>query len=96
MNHHKTQTNKNCRARPAMATRTMAEGSRAHLYKDVPKNMSQLRNSIWLSDPGAYPVLVVVTFALGMCGSYMAWMTAVSPDVRVTFGKRQSLIRAHE
>ena len=76
-----------------MATRTMAAESRAHLHKGIPKNMTELRNNIWLSDVGAYPVLVVVTFACGLCGSFMAYCAAKNPDVRISFGRRQQIVR---
>lgn len=79
-----------------MATRTMAVESRAHLHKEFPTNMKDLRNNIWLSDPGAYPVIVVLTFAVGMCGSYMTYCAAKNPDVRIGFGRRQQLVRDWE
>ena len=74
----------------------MAAESRAHLHKDMPTNLAELRNNIWLSDPGAYPVIGVLTFAVGMCGSYMAYCMLTGPDVRVMPGKRQALIRTWE
>jgi len=55
----------------APTRRTFAAESRAHLHKDIPTNWNELKNNIWLSDPGAYPVIVVLTFAVGFCGSYM-------------------------
>ena len=79
-----------------MGTRTMATESRAHLHTGIPKNMTELRNNIWLSDAGAYPVMMVVTFACGMCGSYMAYCAARNPDVRISTGRRQQLIRTWE
>ena len=84
------------RARTATPSRTMAVESRAHLHKDIPKNWDQLKNNIWLSDAGAYPVLVVLTFACGMCGSYMAYTGMKNQDVRWSFSKRQQLIRTWE
>ncbi|KAL7547726.1 hypothetical protein ACHAWF_011004 [Thalassiosira exigua] len=74
----------------------MAAESRAHLHMGIPKNTDELKRSIWLSDPGAYPVLIVVTFALGMCGSFMAYFCARNPDVRIFTGRRQQLIRTWE
>lgn len=76
-----------------MAKRTMAEGSRAHLYKDIPTNMDQLRRNIWLSDVGAYPVIVVLTFALGLSASFISYCCLCQPDVRFMPGRRQQLIR---
>lgn len=84
------------RARTATPSRTMAVESRAHLHKDIPKNWDQLKNNIWLSDAGAYPVLVVLTFACGMCGGYMAYTGMKNQDVRWSFSKRQQLIRTWE
>jgi len=74
----------------------MAVDSRAHLYKDMPKNWDQLNNYIWLSDAGAYLVLVVLTFACGMSASYITYCCVKNPDVRITTGKRQQLIRTWE
>ena len=84
------------RARATAPSRTMAVESRAHLYKDMPKNWDQLKNNIWLSDAGAYPVLVVLTFACGMCGTYMGYTALKNPDVRIATSKRQQLIRTWE
>lgn len=80
----------------AMARRTMATESRAHLFTGMPTNIVELRNSIWLSDAGAYPVIAVLTFAVGMCGSFIAYCAAVNPDVRITPGRRQQLVRTWE
>ena len=74
----------------------MAVESRAHLYKDIPKNWDQLKNNIWLSDVGAYPVLVVLAFATGLSGGYITYTCMKNPDVRITTGKRQQLIRTWE
>jgi hypothetical protein len=82
--------------RATAPTRTFAAESRAHLHKDMPKNWAELKNNIWLSDPGAYPVIVVLTFAIGMCGSYMGYCLVAGPDVRITPGRRQQLIRTWE
>ncbi|KAL7490118.1 hypothetical protein ACHAW6_016143 [Cyclotella cf. meneghiniana] len=74
----------------------MATESRAHLFTGMPTNIVELRNSIWLSDAGAYPVIAVLTFAVGMCGSFIAYCAAVNPDVRITPGRRQQLVRTWE
>ena len=63
---------------------------------DMPKNMDQLKRSIWLSDPGAYPVMVVVTFACTMCCGFMAYHLKQSPDVRIMPGRRQAVLRTWE
>eukprot|EP00956_Cyclotella_meneghiniana_P017087 scaffold27548_cov45-Cyclotella_meneghiniana.AAC.1 len=76
--------------------RTMAKESRAHLYTGMPTNLTELRNSIWLSDPGAYPVIVVLTFACGFAGSFISYCAFCNPDVRITPGRRQQLIRNWE
>eukprot|EP00986_Skeletonema_menzelii_P013738 scaffold8284_cov145-Skeletonema_menzelii.AAC.2 len=44
----------------------------------------------------AYPVLVVLTFACGMCGGYMAYTGMKNQDVRFSTSKRQQLIRTWE
>lgn len=71
----------------------MAEGSRLHMHKDIPTNMHELKTSVYLSDPGALPVLGIVTFALGFCTSFMGWFLYSKGDVQITFGKRQSVLR---
>lgn len=80
----------------APVRRTMAKESRAHLYTGMPRNMSELKNSIWLSDPGAYPVIIVLTFAVGFAGSFIAHCAMSYPDVRITPGRRQQMIRSWE
>jgi hypothetical protein len=93
---------RNHRARSIAATttttqrRTMAKESRAHLYTGFPTNMDQLRNNIWLSDPGAYPVIVVLSGAVVFAGSFIAYCALRNPDVRITFGRRQQLVRTWE
>eukprot|EP00581_Thalassiosira_minuscula_P008558 CAMPEP_0183703416 /NCGR_PEP_ID=MMETSP0737-20130205/1165_1 /TAXON_ID=385413 /ORGANISM="Thalassiosira miniscula, Strain CCMP1093" /LENGTH=74 /DNA_ID=CAMNT_0025930163 /DNA_START=96 /DNA_END=320 /DNA_ORIENTATION=- len=74
----------------------MAVESRAHLHKDIPTNMEQLRNNIWLSDPGAYPVIIVLGFACTMCGGFMSYCALKNPDVRISFERRQKLVRTWE
>mmetsp|Transcript_13567 Transcript_13567/g.28646 ORF Transcript_13567/g.28646 Transcript_13567/m.28646 type:complete len:97 (-) Transcript_13567:217-507(-) len=76
-----------------IARRNMATESRAHLHYGMPKNFNELRNSIWLSDAGAYPVIFVLTFATGMCASYITYCATRNPDVRISPGRRQQLIR---
>ncbi|KAL3762762.1 hypothetical protein ACHAW5_002267 [Stephanodiscus triporus] len=84
------------RARSAVVTRTMASESRAHLYTGMPTNMSQLRSSIWLSDPGAYPVIFTLGFACCFASSFIAYCAIRNPDVRITTGRRQQLLRTWE
>ena len=52
--------------------------------------------SVWLSDPGAYPVIGVLTFACGMAGAFITYCCAKNPDVRISFGRRQQLVRDWE
>mmetsp|Transcript_25051 Transcript_25051/g.45120 ORF Transcript_25051/g.45120 Transcript_25051/m.45120 type:complete len:101 (-) Transcript_25051:152-454(-) len=85
------------RARFAMPTRTMAVESRAHLHKhDIPTNMKDLKNNIWLSDPGAYPVIAVLTFACGMSACFISYCVLRNPDVRFMPGRRQQVVRDWE
>jgi hypothetical protein len=74
----------------------MASESRAHLYTGMPTNMSQLRNSIWLADPGAYPVIFTLGFACCFASSFIAYCAIRNPDVRITTGRRQQLLRTWE
>lgn len=84
------------RARSAVATRTMATESRAHLFTGMPSNMKELRSSIWLNDPGAYPVIFTLGFALTFSASFIAYCALRNPDVRITTGRRQQLLRTWE
>lgn len=84
------------RARSAVATRTMATESRAHLFTGMPSNMKELRSSIWLADPGAYPVIFTLGFALTFSASFIAYCALRNPDVRITTGRRQQLLRTWE
>ena len=47
----------------------------------------------WLSDPGAYPVLVVLGVACTGCTVYGFYNLLNSPDVRITPTKRESVVR---
>lgn len=46
----------------------------------------------WVSDPGAYPVMGIVVFAVSFC-TWKIGHAATSHDVRVMPEKRQNLIR---
>lgn len=69
---------------------------RPGLHTGIPKNLSDVKSNIWLSDVGAYPVIVVLTFALGLSGSFITYCCVKNPDVRITTGRRQQLIRDWE
>lgn len=57
--------------------------------------LSSIKNSVWLSDPGAYPVIGVCVFAVGFC-TYTATKNLVGNcDVRWDPKKRQSVIRTN-
>ncbi|KAL3817647.1 hypothetical protein ACHAXA_001992 [Cyclostephanos tholiformis] len=84
------------RARSAATTRAMATESRAHLFTGMPSNMKELRSSIWLSDPGAYPIIFTLSFACCFAGSFIAYCAICNPDVRITTGRRQQLLRTWE
>lgn len=78
-------------------TRTMATGeSRAHLYTGMPTNMNELKNSIWLADAGAYPVIFTLGFACVFAASFITYCAVKNPDVRITPGRRQQLLRTWE
>merc|ERR1719296_629024 len=83
-------------ARASPPARAMGGESRQHLHKGMPTSLAELRNSIWLSDIGALPVVFVVTFAVGMCSSYIGYCALCNPDVRIAPGRRQSLVRTWE
>ena len=78
-------------------TRTMATGeSRAHLYTGMPTNRKELKNSIWLADAGAYPVIFTLSFACVFAASFITYCAVKNPDVRITPGRRQQLLRTWE
>lgn len=80
----------------APTRRTMAAESRKDLHTGWPTTMAELKNNIWLSDPGAYPVLGVLGFALSFCTAFMAWGLARNQDVRIMPSKRQGIVRTWE
>ena len=47
----------------------------------------------WLSDAGAYPIVVVISFAMVLCGGVGSRCLMANPDVRVLPSKRNSVIR---
>ncbi len=79
-----------------MTNRTLATESRSHLYTGFPKNMEQLRHNVWLSDPSAYPLIVVLSFTVGFAGYFMTYNVFHNPDVRISASRRQELIRTWE
>ena len=79
----------------APATRNMAT-LRPGLHTGIPKNLTDVKNNIWMSDAGAYPVIAVLTFACGLAGTFIGWNCVKNPDVRITTGRRQQLIRTWE
>lgn len=83
------------RAKSAMTQRSMAT-IRPGLHTGIPKSASDLRNNIWLSDAGAYPIIFVLSFATCFAGSYITYCCVKSPDVRISTGRRQQLIRDWE
>eukprot|EP00565_Helicotheca_tamesis_P003117 CAMPEP_0185723648 /NCGR_PEP_ID=MMETSP1171-20130828/418_1 /TAXON_ID=374046 /ORGANISM="Helicotheca tamensis, Strain CCMP826" /LENGTH=78 /DNA_ID=CAMNT_0028391383 /DNA_START=94 /DNA_END=330 /DNA_ORIENTATION=- len=56
-------------------------------------SLAELRNNVWLSDPGAYPVIAVLVFATGMCTVFGTRTLMKNPDVRIDMKKRQSVMR---
>ena len=85
----------NNRAKSAMTQRSMAT-IRPGLHTGIPKSAADLRNNIWLSDAGAYPIIFVLSFATCFAGSYITYCCVKSPDVRISTGRRQQLIRDWE
>ena len=78
---------------PHMAINRPPNGVHA---SDIPKSFGDLKKNIWLSDPGAYPVLIVLGFATTLSASFITYCVTMGPDVRVSFGRRQQLIRDWE
>lgn len=76
--------------------RTMASESRANMHTGMPTNMKELKNSIWLSDPGAYPVIFVLSFACAFAVGFIGYNVVANPDVRITPGRRQAMMRTWE
>ncbi len=50
-------------------------------------------NPIWLSEPGAYPVMFVCSGAVIGAGCYICYKFLSSPDVRWDKNKRGSVVR---
>jgi hypothetical protein len=81
---------------PLRTRATRRNMSSGQVHTGMPTTMAELRNNIWLSDPGAYPVIAVVTFACGMSASFITYCCVKNPDVRITPGRRQALVRSWE
>eukprot|EP00616_Rhizochromulina_sp_CCMP1243_P008173 CAMPEP_0118987068 /NCGR_PEP_ID=MMETSP1173-20130426/43436_1 /TAXON_ID=1034831 /ORGANISM="Rhizochromulina marina cf, Strain CCMP1243" /LENGTH=71 /DNA_ID=CAMNT_0006937893 /DNA_START=47 /DNA_END=262 /DNA_ORIENTATION=+ len=47
---------------------------------------------IWLSDPGTYPVIGIISFACLFCGGYYSYNILTNPDIRITKGKRRDTV----
>eukprot|EP00541_Cyclophora_tenuis_P019517 CAMPEP_0116565308 /NCGR_PEP_ID=MMETSP0397-20121206/13825_1 /TAXON_ID=216820 /ORGANISM="Cyclophora tenuis, Strain ECT3854" /LENGTH=89 /DNA_ID=CAMNT_0004092065 /DNA_START=1 /DNA_END=270 /DNA_ORIENTATION=- len=56
-------------------------------------SMESLRNNIWLSDPGAYPIMAILALACTGCTAYGSYNLFCSPDVRISPSKRESIVR---
>jgi ABC-type transporter Mla maintaining outer membrane lipid asymmetry permease subunit MlaE len=79
-----------------MTNRTITTDSRSHLYTVFPKNTEQLRTNVWLSDPGAYPIIAVLSFTVGFAGYFMIYNVFRNPDVRILASRRKELIHTWE
>ena len=55
--------------------------------------MESLRNNIWLSDPGAYPIIAILCAAVAGCTAYGTYNLLGHPDVRINRNKRQAVVR---
>eukprot|EP00550_Attheya_septentrionalis_P004934 CAMPEP_0198298770 /NCGR_PEP_ID=MMETSP1449-20131203/42064_1 /TAXON_ID=420275 /ORGANISM="Attheya septentrionalis, Strain CCMP2084" /LENGTH=77 /DNA_ID=CAMNT_0044000127 /DNA_START=67 /DNA_END=300 /DNA_ORIENTATION=- len=69
------------------ATRTFSASA---MKEEKSKSISK---SVWLADPGAYPVMFVVVFACSLCATVGVRTLMTNTDVRVDRSKRQSVIR---
>jgi NADH-ubiquinone reductase complex 1 MLRQ subunit len=47
----------------------------------------------WLSDPGAYPVMLILSCALAGCTAFMTYKITQDPSVRVTKNHKNHVIR---
>eukprot|EP00957_Ditylum_brightwellii_P141360 10770877-Ditylum_brightwellii.AAC.1 len=81
------------RARAMTATRSASSATKPGTGFS---SLAELKNNVWLSDPGAYPVIAVLVFATGMCTAYGTRTLMNNPDVRINMGKRQQLVRTWE
>lgn len=57
-----------------------------------PVTWTQIKKN-WLSDPGAYPVVVIITGAMVFCAVVGTRCLATNPDVRINKKKRASILR---
>eukprot|EP00521_Asterionellopsis_glacialis_P019951 CAMPEP_0195329140 /NCGR_PEP_ID=MMETSP0708-20121125/11251_1 /TAXON_ID=33640 /ORGANISM="Asterionellopsis glacialis, Strain CCMP134" /LENGTH=85 /DNA_ID=CAMNT_0040397143 /DNA_START=40 /DNA_END=297 /DNA_ORIENTATION=+ len=77
-------------------TRTTASrvaGRRFASSTAAPKKPTMGGTEVWLSDPGAYPVIAILIGACTGCSAYMVHHFFTCADVRMDRTKRQSLIR---
>ena len=49
----------------------------------------------WTKDPGTYPIMVILTFAVSFVVGVSASCLAFNPDVQISPKKRASILREH-
>ena len=47
----------------------------------------------WLADPSTYPILAIVTGAVGGCSAFMAYKITRCPDVRIGKNTKGQVVR---
>ena len=59
----------------------------------APGSYADFHVKTWTSDPGAYPIIVILGFAVSASFAYINYKVFCDSDVRVSPEKRGSLIR---
>mmetsp|Transcript_14121 Transcript_14121/g.33469 ORF Transcript_14121/g.33469 Transcript_14121/m.33469 type:complete len:101 (-) Transcript_14121:229-531(-) len=81
------------RVAPAVARASPATAPvKRNLGSSIAKTPSA--KDIWLSDPGTYPIFVIIGGAVVFCASFYIHNLATNPDIRIAKEKRKhSVIR---
>eukprot|EP00519_Triparma_laevis_P000434 CAMPEP_0182497034 /NCGR_PEP_ID=MMETSP1321-20130603/5584_1 /TAXON_ID=91990 /ORGANISM="Bolidomonas sp., Strain RCC1657" /LENGTH=101 /DNA_ID=CAMNT_0024700797 /DNA_START=52 /DNA_END=357 /DNA_ORIENTATION=- len=75
-----------------MANNNMAKRGFKEKPEKDPFTMASFKKN-WLGDPGAYPVIVIISGALVFCTFFMGRTLLTNPDVRINKKKRASILR---
>ncbi|KAL3791397.1 hypothetical protein ACHAWO_005021 [Cyclotella atomus] len=62
-------------------------------HLSTPEMNAQYRTKYWLSDPACYPIMIILGGAVSMCAGFGLHFFFTSPDVQITPGRRNKMIR---
>jgi len=82
----------------ALAARPVARSVVAPARRDLATKpaVSGLKGNIWLSDPGTYPIGIIIGGAVVFCFTYYAHNILTNPDIRISKERRHTVIRTWE